>query len=87
MMWRCFKCETFNNGQNCFICGTDKNTPPPRIPIAPPDQRMYRGPVGDGRNRGTYVSPESGESKAWIPILVILGIVIFVLLMVIISSL
>ena len=87
MMWRCFKCETFNNGQQCFICGTDKNTPPPRVPVTAYNPGGYKSPVYNTPERNSYSIPSrEEESKAWIPILVILGIIIAILLMVIFSS-
>ena len=28
-MWRCYRCETFNNSKSCFICGLPQNAPLP----------------------------------------------------------
>lgn len=89
MMWRCFKCETFNNGQSCFICGTDKNTPPPRVPVSGYGTTgTYRPATPSTTGRSTYIASagDSGESKAWIPIVVVLGVIIFILIAIILSS-
>ena len=87
MMWRCFKCETFNNGQSCFICGTDKNTPPPRVPVTTYNPGSYRPPMNNTSVRNSYSYPSAEEgSNSWIAILVVLGIIIAILLMVIFSS-
>ena len=39
-MWRCYRCETFNNQDYCFICGLPKTA---RVPIKTPDEKRGKG--------------------------------------------
>jgi len=86
-MWRCYRCESFNNSDYCFICGLNKNAPvpaaKPAVPVRPTSNRITPQPTSSAPFfRGldeTYMAPEKKRSSAPYIILAIVFIILIIM--------
>ena len=78
-IWQCFKCETLNEAEMCFICGTLKTEVPavkkmPKMP-APP---YGAGPYDPMRRYGPPAPPrEPGNKNGLVIAMCVLIIIVF----------